>query len=329
MSVRHAALVSVVIPTTGRRSLSSALRSAAVQPECGEVLVVLDRPEVRSEAAAQIRDLALGSTVRLLTTDGSRGGGAARNLGIRESQFDYVAFLDDDDWWEATKLRAQLAAVRRAADPARTISITGAYFHRLNGQTVAVPTTTYRADEGIATYIATRSKLRYGQSFVQSSTLLAPRGLLCRHPWDEDLRKYQDWDLIARLIREGGAELVQLREALAHVRQGSSDSLSLVPDTDAAMTWLARNEAALSTRARADFVCTEIARYEARRGMPAAALAHLADAIRLRPHTAALLLALAEICRSGMHAARDRLLRPARTRQSAVDTNAARRRLVS
>ena len=33
------------------------------------------------------------------------GGGESRNIGIRNSTGDYIAFLDSDDIWESTKLQ--------------------------------------------------------------------------------------------------------------------------------------------------------------------------------------------------------------------------------
>lgn len=46
--------------------------------------------------------------VTYLQTDRNLGGGAARNLGLRHCDSDYVAFCDSDDVWPADKLEKQI-----------------------------------------------------------------------------------------------------------------------------------------------------------------------------------------------------------------------------
>lgn len=41
----------------------------------------------------------------------SRGGNYARNLGVKASQGEYCAFLDDDDYWLPTKIEKQVALI--------------------------------------------------------------------------------------------------------------------------------------------------------------------------------------------------------------------------
>jgi histidinol-phosphate phosphatase family protein len=96
----------VVIPTVGRPSLTGLLAALAESEGCrpGRVIVVLDRPE------GQVTDCYLPAGVEVIRGSGN-GPAAARNLGWRASNADWVAFLDDDvvpprDWLAA--LRADL-----------------------------------------------------------------------------------------------------------------------------------------------------------------------------------------------------------------------------
>ncbi|HZS19944.1 MAG TPA: glycosyltransferase, partial [Pseudonocardiaceae bacterium] len=79
----------VVIPTIGRASLGELLTQLAQlrQP----ILVIDDRPA----AGAQLRLPRTGVSVRVLRS-GGRGPAAARNVGWRATETEWVAFLDDD-----------------------------------------------------------------------------------------------------------------------------------------------------------------------------------------------------------------------------------------
>ncbi|MEU8664086.1 glycosyltransferase family 2 protein, partial [Actinoplanes philippinensis] len=82
--------VSVVVPTLGRPSLTGLLRALGPLPAGMELIIVDDRPEVRTPL-----DLPSGSTARVVA--GRRAGpAAARNAGWRAARHEWVAFLDDD-----------------------------------------------------------------------------------------------------------------------------------------------------------------------------------------------------------------------------------------
>lgn len=109
-------LVSVVVPVfNGERYLAESVRSALGQswPKV-EVLIVDDGSTDGSLQVA--RDLASDPRVRLLS--GANGGPArARNLGIRESRGEFIAFLDADDLWLPHKLERQIPLFSGSPSP--------------------------------------------------------------------------------------------------------------------------------------------------------------------------------------------------------------------
>jgi len=102
-------LVSVVIPTYDRPEyLKRAVESVLEQThENVELIVVDDHSPTPAEAI--LSDLSHGTVqVRHVRHSENRGANAARNSGIEAATGEFVAFLDDDDYWKPTKLERQL-----------------------------------------------------------------------------------------------------------------------------------------------------------------------------------------------------------------------------
>lgn len=107
----HAPTVSVVIPTRDRAEVVvHTLASVLAQRDVDlEVVVVDDGSRDGTAAALEGRD-----RVRVVRLPVSGGQAAARNRGIEEARGSWVAFLDDDDLWEPSKLSRQVAAAEAA-----------------------------------------------------------------------------------------------------------------------------------------------------------------------------------------------------------------------
>ncbi len=96
-------LVSVIIPTYNRAHLlPQALDSVLAQTYPHHEIVVVDDGSTDNTATVLSR-----YPVRLIQQN-KQGPSAARNRGIRESQGDYIAFLDSDDWFAPDKLQQQV-----------------------------------------------------------------------------------------------------------------------------------------------------------------------------------------------------------------------------
>ncbi|MBD3311260.1 MAG: glycosyltransferase [Candidatus Magasanikbacteria bacterium] len=107
--------VSVIIPTYNRPEfIDKAIKSVLNQTyQDFEVIVVDDGTRVRAEdVVKKIKD----NRVVYIKHPENRGGGAARNTGIKKSRGEYVAFLDDDDEWLPEKLEIQMKEFEKAGD---------------------------------------------------------------------------------------------------------------------------------------------------------------------------------------------------------------------
>lgn len=99
-----APLISCIIPTyNGERYLSEAVGSVLAQSYRPLELIVAD--DGSSDGTVRIAD-AYGEPVRCVS-QANAGPAAARNLGVRAAQGEFVAFLDQDDLWRPEKLARQ------------------------------------------------------------------------------------------------------------------------------------------------------------------------------------------------------------------------------
>jgi glycosyltransferase involved in cell wall biosynthesis len=105
--------VSVVLPTFNRwRLLSRALDSVLRQVEVDlEVLVVDDDSD---DATVSFVAAHSDPRVRLLRQESNQGVARARNRGVAAARGEWVAFLDDDDFWAPTRLRDHLQTITEA-----------------------------------------------------------------------------------------------------------------------------------------------------------------------------------------------------------------------
>ena len=111
-SARHTAatpVVSVVIPTVGRDTLTRAVASVRAQGVPVEVIIVDD-------SGTGLAAEAIPEGVRHVQTTGHEGAAAARNLGMQTATGEVIAFLDDDDTWRPGHLLDALAVFERRPD---------------------------------------------------------------------------------------------------------------------------------------------------------------------------------------------------------------------
>lgn len=110
-------LISVVMPTYKRsEKLSRAIESVLEQSYRNiELLLVNDNEpddEYTKELKRQLIKYEKDPRFHLVIQEKHINGAAARNVGIKKARGEYIAFLDDDDWWQKDKLEKQIAVLR-------------------------------------------------------------------------------------------------------------------------------------------------------------------------------------------------------------------------
>jgi len=186
-------LVSVVMPTYKRsEKLIRAIDSVLNQTYSHlELLLVNDNDpfdEYTQELKIKLNRYINDDRLHLIIQDKHINGAVARNTGIRLSKGEYIAFLDDDDWWELNKLEEQIKIFKCLDDSWGGVSCKFKFYdqnERLIGKT-----------------------LKYRDGYIYKDILnlmsdVATGTLLLRHDYfdktryfDEKLSRHQDLQLL-------------------------------------------------------------------------------------------------------------------------------------
>ncbi|OGS71119.1 MAG: hypothetical protein A3F91_08330 [Flavobacteria bacterium RIFCSPLOWO2_12_FULL_35_11] len=185
-------LVSVVIPTYNRvKTIARAINSVLNQTyKKLEILVVDDGSTDNTEKIVRnFKD----DRIKYIRHPYNKGGGAARNTGIRASMGEYIAFLDSDDEWLPEKIEKQLNV-----------------FHKSNDSLGVVYTGFQHVDEygQINKQVIPKERGNLSLKILEwncigtASTILVRSIYLKRiNGFDETFPSCQDWDLYIRLSK--------------------------------------------------------------------------------------------------------------------------------
>ena len=178
--------VTVVLPTYNRgEHLRAAAASVVAQSfEDFELLIVDDGSY--EDIGAVLATAQEDPRVRIIRHPENRGTAAARNTGTSQAKGEYIAFLDSDDVWFGDKLARQLAWMESKRKP---ISCTG---YRI--ATAFRPRREVRLSREVGFH-----DLQWGCVISPGSTMVARKDLLeAVGPFDESLRRLEDWEWLLR-----------------------------------------------------------------------------------------------------------------------------------
>jgi len=218
-----------------------------------EVIVIIDGPDHGTfRALEELKD----ARMTVLMLDENVGGAEARNTGVQIARGEWVAFLDDDDFWVPEKLEKQISLAMMLRAPYPVISATVL----VPGQDVdrTLPRRLFKTGEDVGEYLFRRHGFAYGDGMLQTSTLLTKRELLLKIPFTAGLKRHQDWDWLLRVTQYPGVAVAMHPDALTVMRmEGVGESLSRSSDWEFSLAWVRQNRHCISRKAYAYFLTTE------------------------------------------------------------------------
>lgn len=197
-------LVSVIIPTVRRpQRLAQALASVGRQTyPAVEVVVVNDGGVSVGEVVADYRQQ-FGRAAQVVDLPMTGGISAARNVGARVAQGEYLALLDDDDRFRPDHL-ARLVAVARA-DPGVVVAYDTALIQIEEGAEEDAPRISATCELGLP-----YDQARFDQDdyILTSALLMRASAFAAVGGFDETLPFCEDWDLLLKLRARGDLRFV-------------------------------------------------------------------------------------------------------------------------
>jgi glycosyltransferase involved in cell wall biosynthesis len=235
MSSNKNPLVSVIIPTYNRAKLvSRAVESVLAQTYKNIEVIVIDNgstDETVSLLAPKLKQI-------IFIMESHKGVSRARNIGIKQSKGEFLAFLDSDDEWLPDKIERQLLLFR---NPNVLSVYCNAYYVDDKGDILLIKKGRYRGN--ILRHLLTDNVVSGSASAI----------ILRRSCFDkvaafrEDLETREDWDLWLRLafhfyfdyvpvplvkirVHSGNISNTQLTENSRQAIQAIYDGLLANPD---------------------------------------------------------------------------------------------------
>lgn len=186
------AAVSVVMPAhNAEKTIAMGIQSVLNQTfKQIELIIVDDLSDDRTLFIAESfseRD----SRIRVRKNTRNMGTAVSRNRGVEEAKYEWVAFIDSDDLWEADKLEKQIAVMEKF--PGYSICFTGSGFVNESG-------IKYGYTLNVPERISYAELLK--QNLISCSSVLVKKETLLRIPMHSEPGIHEDFATWIRILRE-------------------------------------------------------------------------------------------------------------------------------
>ncbi|WP_181444551.1 glycosyltransferase [Bacillus sp. 03113] len=202
--------ISVVIPTYNRAHLiKESIQSVLDQTMAPLEIIIVD--DFSTDHTREVVESFQHKNVKYVLNSRAKGANGARNTGILLAQGDYIAFQDSDDIWKDDKLEKQMKIFEQYPD----IGMCFCSLHLSNRVRRIVPRRKVESAE-----IEDQLKIA---NFISTQTVFIRTEIAKRILFDENLKRFQDWDFCLRVSKH--YRIYHLDEPLA-IAKVQADSIS-------------------------------------------------------------------------------------------------------
>lgn len=188
--------VSVIIPTYNRADvIENSIRSVLNQSYTEHEILIVD--DGSTDDTESVIESFHDERIRYIKLPENKGVAAARNEGIRQAKYDYIAFQDSDDYWKKEKLEKQMSFLTTM--PEIGLLYCPYECKKADGSTIIVPNDSipiYEKQGNIYEYMLRRNTIGT-PSVLLRKECLDKSGMFC-----ETLTCLEDWELFLRISKD-------------------------------------------------------------------------------------------------------------------------------
>ncbi len=187
-------LISVILPTyNGSRYLTQAIESVLSQDYRDLELIIIDDASSDVQVGEIIWEfIAKDPRVRSFRNEKNRERSWSKNFWVRQSKWDYIAFIDDDDIWHPEKLSRQIARMKDDTH----LGIIGTFARFIDEKWVLLSETSHLK----TTPIEIRKNILLTNQFIHSSVFVRKSVFEKVGGFPTHMHLCEDYDLWFRII---------------------------------------------------------------------------------------------------------------------------------
>lgn len=220
--------VSVVLPYyNGSRFVKEALDSIAGQTFRDFEVLVIDDGSPDAKEAAYLKELVAGMRDERFRHIHKPNGGLsdARNFGVRQSRGEFIAFIDQDDYWKPEKLARQMQVLRE--NPGVELVFTDSEIRSADGTMARRELPPFFPND-FTGLVKDSYRIMLRDNFVPCASVLFRRGLIEKSGYsDRGFTVCPDYELFIRMARH--TDFYYIHEPLFVYRFHEANTVRQVP----------------------------------------------------------------------------------------------------